>query len=453
VKILDFGISKIASISQKITGMAAVLGTPQYMSPEQAEGKIEQLDAASDQFSLAAIVYEMLTGRPAFSGNTLASVAYQVVHAAAAPIRQFRPELPDELDQVLARALAKNQKARFPSVSEFALHFRWTASLPVNEAQRRARVEAANAPTVEADAEETTAVSALPSGMAEVLRQTSGLSPRSEVPVVSATPPAPTGEAAQNEATVVSPSPFAANNEPTVVSMSMLAADDPSLVTRAPPAETILMVAQGRNRRLRPFAALAGLILLVGAAVALRGGARPTGETAGAPQPPSRVPGAPASLPTPMPVPEEPAPTHKTTASLHEPSGPAGAEAVLAPALGRAVAGSEATAAGKSLPRGRARAAAPLKATAPTGIDRTAAQTAGAECRLTIGSYPWSDLWIDGANTGQQTPVVGLPVTCGPHRLELKRKDLKVDQEENVTVLEGREFKREYELQGAALDE
>ena len=56
IKILDFGISKIASVSQKITGMAAVMGTPQYMSPEQAEGKTDELDAASDQFSLAAIV-------------------------------------------------------------------------------------------------------------------------------------------------------------------------------------------------------------------------------------------------------------------------------------------------------------------------------------------------------------------------------------------------------------
>jgi len=447
VKILDFGISKIASISQKITGMAAVLGTPQYMSPEQAEGKIDQLDAASDQFSLAAIVYEMLTGRPAFSGNTLASVAYQVVHAAAAPIRQFRPELPGELDQVLSRALAKNQKARFPSVSEFALHFRWTASLPVNEALRRARAEATNAPTIEADTEETTAVSALPSGMAEVLRQTSGLSPRSDAPAVSATPRAGTAEAAQNEATVVSPSPFAANNEPTVVSMSMLAADDPSLVTRAPPAETILMVAPGRNRRWRPFAALAGLLLLVGAAVALRGGARPSGETASTPQPPSRVVAAPASLP--IPIREGPTSTGKTTASLHEISAPA----PEAPALGRAAAGGEPTAAGKPLARGRARVAAPLKTTAPTGIAPPEARTAATLCRITIGSYPWSDLWIDGANTGQQTPVVGLPVTCGPHRIELKRRDLKVDQEENVTVNEGREFKREYELQGAALDE
>ena len=469
IKILDFGISKIASISQKITGMAAVLGTPQYMSPEQAEGKIDQLDAASDQFSLAAIVYEMLTGRPAFSGETLASVAYQVVHAAAAPIRDFRPELPGELDQVLSRALAKNQKARFPSVSEFALHFRWTASLPVNEAQRRARVAVANAPTLEADTEETTAVSALPSGMAEVLRQTSGLSPRSDAPAAgamprpsatprpsaaprpSATPRPPTAEPALDEATVVRPSAFA-NNEPTVVATSLLAENDPSLVTRAPHAETILTVARERKRSLRPFAALAGLLLIVGAAVALRGGARPTGEAATAPSPPAaRAPAtsAPVALPTPAPAPEAPAAAGETTASGHAPGTPE-AEAT---AFVRAAAGGEAVANGKPLPRGRTRPAAPLKVTAAMGIDPPGARTAPADCRITIGSYPWSDLWIDGANTGQQTPVVGLPVTCGPHRLELKRRDLKVDQEEDVTVNEGRELKREYELQGAAVDE
>jgi hypothetical protein len=121
--------------------------------------------------------------------------------------------------------------------------------------------------------------------------------------------------------------------------------------------------------------------------------------------------------------------------------------------LVRAAVGGEAVATGRPSARGRARAAAPLKATAPTAIDQPEARTAATECRMTVGSYPWADLWIDGANTGQQTPVVGLPVTCGPHRLELKRRDLKVDQEEKVTVNEGREFKREYELQGAGLDE
>jgi serine/threonine protein kinase len=430
VKVLDFGISKIASISQKITGMAAVLGTPQYMSPEQAEGKIDELDAASDQFSLAAIVYEMLTGRPAFSGETLASVAYQVVHAAVTPIQNFRPELPAELDQVVSRALAKNQKARFPSISEFALHFRWTASLPVNEARRSARPVAADAPTIEADVEETTAVSALPSGMAAVLRQTSGLSLPGDAPAASAM---------QNEPTVVSASPFG-SNEPTVVSLSMLAADDPSLVTRAPPAETVLMVASERRRRRRaPFAVIAGLLLIVGAAVALRGGARPTDGAASAPTLPAAGPAAalsrpaPAARPTPAPVREKPASAHETTASLREP-------------------GAEAATAGKPLARARARAAPP-KGAAPSGIDQTKPAAGAAECRITVGSYPWSDLWIDGANTGQQTPVVGLPLSCGPHRLEFKRQDLKVDQVENVVVNEGRDFKREYELRGAGLDE
>ena len=453
VKILDFGISKIASISQKITGMAAVLGTPQYMSPEQAEGKIDQLDAASDQFSLAAIVYEMLTGRPAFSGETLASVAYQVVHAAARPIRDFRRELPDELDQVLSRALAKNQKARFPSVSEFALHFRWTASLPVNEALRRARVEAVNAPTNEADPEETTAVSALPSGMAEVLRQTSGLSPRSDAPAASASPGRPTGEPPQNEATVVSPPAFA-DNEPTVVSPWGLAADDPSLLSRAPSAENGWPQPGRPTRRSTRFGVVAvgGLVLVVGAVlIALRGSDRPTSRAAGAPSLAARAPstGAPVALPSPAPAPQTPPAPREATGSVLAP----GASTAAAPVLRHAAPEGEATAAEKPLPRGRARAVAPSKAPAPTALEHTEARTAAAECRITVGSYPWSDLWIDGANTGQQTPVVGLPVTCGSHRLEFKRRDLKVDQEENVTVNEGREFKREYELQGAALDE
>jgi serine/threonine-protein kinase len=453
VKILDFGISKIASISQKITGMAAVLGTPQYMSPEQAEGKIDQLDAASDQFSLAAIVYEMLTGRAAFSGGTLASVAYQVVHAAAAPLGDFRPELPRELDQVLSRALAKDQKARFPSVSEFALHFRWTASLPVNEPLRPSRLEAANAPTIEADVEETTAVSALPSGMAEVLRQTSGLSPRVDAPAASAPSGAKTEGAAQNEPTVVSPSVFA-NNEPTVVSPWGLAAEDPSLLTRAPFGKNDVPGAsrRGRRSRLSRAVAVAGLLVVGVALLALRGGAPWTGGIAAVSSSPAAggpAASTPAALPTPAPVRKAPAASRETTAALQDPE----TSTTEATAAGRAAGAGDPAPSGRPLARGRARAATAAKAAGPQGIDRPQAPSAAAECRLTVGSYPWSDLWIDGANTGQQTPVVGLPVPCGPHRLEFKRRDLKVDQEERVTLSEGREFKREYELEGAGLDE
>jgi hypothetical protein len=70
-----------------------------------------------------------------------------------------------------------------------------------------------------------------------------------------------------------------------------------------------------------------------------------------------------------------------------------------------------------------------------------------------VGSYPWADLWIDGSNTGLQTPVVDLPIACGRHRLEFKRRDLNVDQVEGVKVEEGHTFKRQIELQGAGLDE
>src|SRR5262249_11891191 len=85
VKLLDFGISKIRSVSKPITGSAQVLGTPQYMAPEQAEGRATEIDELADQFSLAAMTYQMLTARPPFTGDTLVAVAYQIVHGHPPP--------------------------------------------------------------------------------------------------------------------------------------------------------------------------------------------------------------------------------------------------------------------------------------------------------------------------------------------------------------------------------
>jgi hypothetical protein len=69
-----------------------------------------------------------------------------------------------------------------------------------------------------------------------------------------------------------------------------------------------------------------------------------------------------------------------------------------------------------------------------------------ARCLLTVGSYPWSELWVDGADTGQHTPVVELPLACGAHKLQLKRSDLNVDQVENVTLEAGQAIKRHFDL-------
>jgi serine/threonine-protein kinase len=429
VKILDFGISKIAAISQKITGAATVLGTPQYMSPEQVEGKTDELDAASDQFSLAAIVYEMLAGRPAFEGSTLASVAYQIVHATAKPIHELRPELPAELDPVLSRALAKNKKDRFPSVSEFALHFRWTAALPASPRVAAPKLERQPArpddePTeIVADFEETTAVSALPSGMAEVLRQTSGLSAQ---PAAAA--PAPHGTPGPRSAE-------SAHSDPTVVSASPLAAADPSLVTRGPfiPAELPARRWPGRGAG-QSLAVVGVLVGAVAVGLFIRSRVR-------SPQTLAPAPVAPAPVPPPRPAAAGPAPPAAEPVAPAQPAADAPAPAAVK------VPAAQATVERRSTPRGRARAVPPAQGTGP-------AQAAGpAACRISVGSYPWSDLWIDGADTGLQTPVVDLPVTCGAHRLEFKRSDLKVDQEERVTLDEGHRFKRQYELAGASPDE
>jgi hypothetical protein len=68
------------------------------------------------------------------------------------------------------------------------------------------------------------------------------------------------------------------------------------------------------------------------------------------------------------------------------------------------------------------------------------------DCLLSIASFPWADLWIDGRDTGQRTPVVHYPVSCGTHKLSLKRRDLKIDHAEQVMVAPGHELKQHYEL-------
>ena len=65
---------------------------------------------------------------------------------------------------------------------------------------------------------------------------------------------------------------------------------------------------------------------------------------------------------------------------------------------------------------------------------------------MSIASFPWSELWIDGKDTGQRTPVVHYPVSCGAHKLTLKRRDLKLERIQQVTVAPGHELKQHYEL-------
>jgi tRNA A-37 threonylcarbamoyl transferase component Bud32 len=119
--VLDFGLVKPMddAVVSRITVSGAAVGTPMYMSPEQARG--ETLDARSDLYSLAAVLYEMVTGAPPFLDRTLANVYARLLTTAAPAASSVaaRP-LPRELDDVLARALAKTPDERYPTARDFA---------------------------------------------------------------------------------------------------------------------------------------------------------------------------------------------------------------------------------------------------------------------------------------------------------------------------------------------
>ena len=119
VKVVDFGISKVREATTKLTQEAAVMGTPQYMAPEQAEGKLEQIDERTDEFALAAIAYEMLTGRPVFRGGSVPAILYQVVHQQPEPMRKTTPMVGPALEAVVLKALSKAQDDRYPTVLAF----------------------------------------------------------------------------------------------------------------------------------------------------------------------------------------------------------------------------------------------------------------------------------------------------------------------------------------------
>ena len=143
VKVMDFGIARALSDNgATVTSTAAVIGTAQYLSPEQARG--ESVDARSDVYSTGCLMYELLTGQPPFRGDSPVAVAYQHVRESAPPPSAIVPGLPRALDSIVMKALAKNPMNRYQSSAEMR------ADLQLALAERPVQAEA-----VLTDAEKT----------------------------------------------------------------------------------------------------------------------------------------------------------------------------------------------------------------------------------------------------------------------------------------------------------
>jgi serine/threonine-protein kinase len=134
VKVMDFGIARaLADAGQTMTATSAVMGTAQYLSPEQARGEI--VDSRSDIYSTGCLVYELLTGRPPFTGDSPVSVAYQHVSEAPVPPSQLDPAVPATIDAIVLKALAKRPEDRYQSAAEMRSDVeRAIAGLPVTAA-------------------------------------------------------------------------------------------------------------------------------------------------------------------------------------------------------------------------------------------------------------------------------------------------------------------------------
>lgn len=118
VRVADFGIARAAG-DVGATTANVVIGSPQYVSPEQVAG--DDVTPASDVYSLGVVVYELLTGRRPFDGPSPAVVALQRLREDPAPPSAIAPELPEELDEIVLRAMARDPAARFPSAAEFGV--------------------------------------------------------------------------------------------------------------------------------------------------------------------------------------------------------------------------------------------------------------------------------------------------------------------------------------------
>jgi WD40 repeat protein/Flp pilus assembly protein TadD len=119
-KIADFGLVKRLEVGSGLTATGAIMGTPEYMAPEQARGQSKGVGPAADVYALGAVLYECLTGRPPFKAATRVDTILQVLGDDPVPPRRLQPQVPRDLETVCLKCLAKEPRRRYPTARELA---------------------------------------------------------------------------------------------------------------------------------------------------------------------------------------------------------------------------------------------------------------------------------------------------------------------------------------------
>jgi eukaryotic-like serine/threonine-protein kinase len=143
-KVTDFGIARSLEPADGLTETGTLLGTSEYIAPEQASGN--RVDERSDQYSLAAVLYELLTGEPPYSGENFMAVAMKHIREPVPSVRQRRPDVSPRLDAIVARAMAKRPEDRFPSTDALM------AALEAERSETGAREASADGDTASIEA-------------------------------------------------------------------------------------------------------------------------------------------------------------------------------------------------------------------------------------------------------------------------------------------------------------
>jgi serine/threonine protein kinase len=459
VKILDFGIARVADgLRDSRTQVGMMKGKISYMSPEQLQ--VGKIDHRSDIFAVGIVLHEMLTGQRLFRSSTDYTSSRMVIELPIPLPSTLNPAVPAALDHVVMRALERNPDARYATAGEMATDLDEVIMENRYSPHEHKKLLHELFPGEVAQGTEIGTSGVISPSQAARLRATG------------------THEQATN---LVSYDQVSSVRTPRgTLSGYAMTKSGPSR-SFGPQVEPPATAAGSRRRLVLGAAAVSVLALAIAVPLLIR--SKRQAEPIAAPAAPEAA--APPSKPVVQTIhfsldsnPQDAEVTRidggrmlgRTPLTIMLPQSSdvialrlekQGYEPVIykiIPDLDKNVRldlqrTAVAAPPGPSADQTPARAGHGKKAARAERSPAVAHNvSAAADCLITVGSFPWAELWVDGRDSGQATPAVHLPIPCGAHKLRFKRANLKIDQEVDVTVAAGRELKQNFQLQSSDPD-